>query len=250
MASLSDGSESSPKAAGLFATTHWSVVLQAGTAPSSQAAAALEELCRTYWYPLYAYVRRYGYNPQDAQDLTQAFFTRLLQKNSFANADRDKGRFRSFLLGALKHFLADEKAKAQALKRGGGMVVISWERDYAEERFGQEPLDEQSPDWLFDRHWALTVLDRAASRLRDEYARRGEEHLFERLKEYLSGERPSYMETAHLLHLSESAVKSAIFRLRRRYHELVREEVAQTVINPNDVVLELRHLMDHFNTAS
>jgi RNA polymerase sigma factor (sigma-70 family) len=249
MGSSKDGSESSPGAAGSFATTHWSVVLQAGTAQSTQAGAALEQLCRTYWYPLYLYVRRCGYSPEDAEDLTQEFFAHLFAKNSIAGADRDKGRFRSFLLGALKHFLLDEKAKAQARKRGGGRVIISWERDYAEERFGQEPLDAQSPDRLFDRRWALTVLDQATRRLRDEYRARHDLPLFEQLKVFVVGDAtaPTYTETAQTLGLSESAVKSAIFRLRRRYHELVREEVAQTVTNTDEVALELRHLMDVFS---
>ncbi len=234
-----------------FATTHWSVVLAAGHPSSPDAQAALEKLCRTYWYPLYAYVRRRGYKPEDAQDLTQEFFARLLQKNSIAGADRTKGRFRSFLLGALEHFLADEHDRAGAKKRGGGQQFISWEQDFAEKRFADEPTDELSPDKIFDRRWALTVLEQAASRLRDEYQAAGNAPLFERLKTYVAGggAAPTYAATAAQLGLSESAVKSAIFRLRRRYHELVREAVAQTVADPQELEEEIRHLMAVFSNS-
>jgi DNA-directed RNA polymerase specialized sigma24 family protein len=201
--------------------------------------------------PFYLYVRRRGHSPEDAQDLTQALFARLLEKNSLAAAHPHKGRFRSFLLGALKHLLADEHAKAQAKKRGGGQVLVSWEQATAEAQFSQEPTDEESPDRLFDRRWALTVLERAVSRLREEYCSGGDGPLFERLKVYVTGEMaaPSYADTAAALGLSESAVKSAIYRLRRRYHELVRDEVAQTVADPNELEAEIRHLMAVFNTS-
>jgi len=224
------------------------VLAAAGQPESPQAAVALEQLCRTYWYPLYLYVRRRGHSPEDAQDLTQALFVRLLEKNSLAAARPGKGRFRSFLLGTLKHLLADEHAKAQAKKRGGGHVLVSWEQAAAEAQFSQEPMDEASPDRLFDRRWALTVLDRAVSRLREEYRRPGDGPQFERLKVYVTGElaAPSYADTAAALGLSESAVKSAIYRLRRRYHALVRDEVAQTVADPNELEAEIRHLMAVF----
>lgn len=227
-----------------FSTTHWSVVLEAGHGDSAEVAAALEQLCRTYWYPLYAYVRRRGYTPEDAQDLTQEFFARLLEGNSIASAVKDKGRFRSFLLGAMKHLLADENAKAEAKKRGGGKVIISWEQHHAEEQFGHEHANEQSPDRLFDRRWALTVLSQAAARLRAEFAVVGDTTLFEHLKSYVTSDQaaPPYATTASLLGLSESAVKSAIFRLRRRYAELVRDEVAETVNNTADMEDELRYL--------
>jgi RNA polymerase sigma-70 factor (ECF subfamily) len=234
---------------GLFATTHWSVVLAAGREESPQAAEALGKLCRTYWYPLYAYIRRRGHSPEDAQDLTQEFFARLLEKHSVAGADREKGRFRSFLLGALKHFLADEKDKAEAKKRGGGRTIISLEQACAEERFGAEPADELSPDKIFDRRWALTVLEQATTRLRAQYQGEGQAQLFDSLKSYVTGERAalSYAEAAARLGLSESAVKSAIYRLRRRYHGLVREEVAQTVADPKELEEEIRHLMAVFS---
>ncbi len=233
-----------PASGASFSTTHWSVVLAAGQKGDAQASAALEQLCRTYWYPLYAYVRRRGYLPEEAEDLTQEFFARLLERNSIASADERKGRFRSFLLGAMNHLLADENAKAQAKKRGGGQTIISWERDDAEAQFAHEPLDQQSPDRLFDRRWALTVLNRAALRLRAEFTAAGTAPLFEHLKIYVTGETaaPPYAATASSLGLSESAVKSAIFRLRRRYAELVREEVAQTVSDAKDLEEELRFL--------
>ncbi|MHC1768172.1 MAG: RNA polymerase sigma factor [Verrucomicrobiia bacterium] len=252
MDSPSDGVEPSAKGSGLFTTTHWSVVLSAGQQDSPLAAEALEKLCRTYWYPLYAYVRRCGHGPDDAQDLTQEFFARLLEKSSLARADRAKGRFRSFLLGALNHFLADEQDRAQAQKRGGGQTFISWDQDDAEERFGAEPADELSPDKLFDRRWALTVLEQAANRLRDEYQAAGRRQFFDLLKGYVAGEQvvPSYAVTAARLGLTESAVKSAVFRLRRRYHELVREGVAQTVAGPAELEDEIRYLVAIFSSPA
>ena len=215
------------------------------------AAQALETLCRDYWYPLYAYVRRRGYCPEDAQDLTQEFFARLLKGNSLARADCAKGRFRSFLLGALNHFMADEKDRAEAKKRGGGQTLISWDQDDAEERFGAERMDELSPERIFERRWALSVLEQAAARLRNEYEAAGQPQLFEQLKSYIEGgtDTPTYVETATRLNLSESAVKSAIFRCRQRYHELVRVEVGQTVADANELDEELRHLRAIFSES-
>ncbi len=233
----------------LFATTHWSVVLAAADQEKPEAAAALEKLCRTYWYPLYVDIRRHGHSPEDSRDLTQEFFFRLLERNSFAAADRGKGRFRSFLLGALKHFLADEHDKAAAQKRGGGKTIISWEDAGAEKRFGTEPVDELSPDKLFDRRWALTVLDQATAHLRARYEAESSLQLFDALSCYLTREiaAPSYAETAARLGLSEKAVASAIFRLRRCYHSLVREEVAQTVSDPQELEDEICYLMNVFS---
>jgi RNA polymerase sigma-70 factor (ECF subfamily) len=234
---------------GVFATTHWSVVLAAGQQESPQAGEALEKLCQAYWYPLYVYVRRRGHGPEDAQDLTQEFFARFLQKNSVAAADPAKGRFRSYLLGALKHFLADERDRAQAKKRGGGQTMLSWEQDRAEARYRQEPTDDLSPDKVFDRRWALTVLQQATARLRQEYQAVGQLGLFEGLKTFVtaSGAAPSYLQAAARLGLTESAVRSAIYRLRRRYHALIREEVAQTVGDPLQLEEEIRHLMSVFS---
>jgi RNA polymerase sigma-70 factor (ECF subfamily) len=187
MNSPSNGVEPSAKIPRLFTTTHWSVVLAAGQNDSPLAVEALEKLCRMYWYPLYAYVRRRGYGPDDAEDLTQEFSARLLEKNGLARADRAKGRFRSFLLGALNHFLADEKDRAEAKKRGGGRTLISWDQQNAEERFGAEPMDELSPEKIFERRWALSVLEQAATRLRNEYDAAGQAQLFEQLKSYIEG---------------------------------------------------------------
>ncbi len=233
----------------LFATTHWSVVLAATDQENPEAAAALEKLCRTYWYPLYAYIRRRGYSLDDAQDLTQEFFCRLLETSTFAGADPAKGRFRSYLLGALKHFLADEHDKAAAQKRGGGKRIVSWEEAGAEKRFEAEPADELSPDKIFDRRWALTVLDQATAQLRARYEAEGSLELFDALSCYLTREisAPSYAESAATLGLSERAVASAIFRLRRCYHSLVREEVAQTVSEPQELEDEIRYLMNVFS---
>jgi RNA polymerase sigma factor (sigma-70 family) len=237
---------------GLFATTHWSVVLAAGDPTSPQAAEALEKLCRTYWYPLYAHVRRQGYSPEVAQDLTQEFFIRILRSRSLSGARREKGRFRSFLLGALKHFLADARDEARAKKRGGGQIMISWEQHLAEERYAREPVDDASPDRLFERRWALTLLEQAAARLQAEYEATGRAHAFAVLRGYVTAAGPesSYAESAAVLGLTESAVKSAIFRMRRRYHELVREEVAQTIGDPAELEAEIRHLMTLFSSAT
>jgi len=228
------------------------VVLAAGQQDTRESAFALEQLCRTYWLPIYGYIRRWGYAPEDAQDLTQEFFARLLRKNSIGAADREKGRFRSFLLGSLKHLLADAKAKDQAVKRGGGRTLLCWEALGPEERFKAEPADRLSPDRIFDRRWAMTVLEQATRRLRAEYDGPGRRQLFEELKAYVSGGAlsASYAQTAARLALSESAAKSAIFRLRRRYHELVREEVAQTVTNPNDLEEEIHYLMSLFSVGA
>lgn len=239
-------------AGGIFATTHWSVVLAASESSSAQASHALEQLCRAYWYPLYVYVRRRGYSAADAEDLTQEFFTRLLHHHSIAGAQQTKGRFRCFLLGALKHLLADETARARAKKRGGDRFILSWEQDGAEQRFAQEPADGSSPERLFERRWALTVLNHAAARLRAEFTTVGDAPLFEHLKAYVTGEAtaPTYATTANQLGLSESAVKSAIYRLRRRYGELVRAEVAQTVSDANELEAEIRHLRLVFSVRS
>jgi RNA polymerase sigma factor (sigma-70 family) len=228
-----------------FTTTHWSVVLSARDQDSPQAAAALEKLCRTYWYPLYAYVRRQGHNEPSAKDLTQEFFVRLLQKHRLDHVQREKGRFRSFLLASLKHFLTDEWDKARAQKRGSGQTLLSLDDDTAEDRYRLEPADTMTADKLFEQRWALTLLDQAKTRLKEEYAQAGKADLYERLRVFEAGDpaAPTYSEVAAEFGLTESAVKSAAHRLRQRYGELVREEVAHTVDSPTEIDEELRHLI-------
>jgi DNA-directed RNA polymerase specialized sigma24 family protein len=227
-----------------FALTHWSVVLAAGRSDSPQAHDALQRLCCAYWPPIYAFVRRQGYSPHDAQDLTQGFFTRLLEKNSFADADRTKGRFRSFLLGALKHFLANEWDKANAQKRGGGRIIIPIDVVSAETTCGFEPADTLTADKVFERRWALTLLDQVLRRLRQEYVSDGKEEMFHQLKQTLTGASRSapYAEIAVRLQTSEGAIKVAVHRLRQRYRELLRAEIAGTVASASEVEDEIRNL--------
>ncbi len=228
-----------------FTTTHWSVVLAAGEPQSPGAAQALETLCRTYWYPIYSYVRRRGYTPEDAQDLTQDFFAQLLRKNYAGRADRNKGRFRTFLLHALSEFLADQRERANALKRGGGQVFMSLDEEAPEDRYRQEVPDKLTPEKLFERRWARTVLDRALERLRSEFVAKGKKKDYEVLRTFEPGEQGalSYAEAALRLGVSESAVKSMIHRLRQRHGELVREEIAHTVPTAAEIDEELRYLV-------
>lgn len=234
-----------PPLAAQFATTHWSVVVAAGGPDLPQRTEALEQLCRSYWYPLYAYVRRRGFGPEDAQDLTQEFFARLLKKNYPAQADRAKGKFRSFLLLTLNHFLADEFDRASTRKRGGGQTFISLDQDEAEGRYRREPADDLSPEKLFERRWAQSILENALKRLREEYGADSPPETYAVLKGFEPGEQLtlSYGEAAARLGLSESALKSKIHRLRQRHRELVREEIAQTVCTSTEVDEELRHLL-------
>jgi RNA polymerase sigma-70 factor (ECF subfamily) len=228
-----------------FSATHWSVVMAAGGQGSPQAAEALEKLCRTYWYPLYAYVRRRGYNGDDAQDLTQEFFIRLLEKNYPSQADPAKGKFRSFLLLRLNHFLADERDRAATQKRGGAKVFISLDEESPEGRYGLEPADELTPEKIFERRWAQTILDQAVARLQAEFVADGKAMIYEVLRAFQPGEQNtlSYADAAARLGLSESAVKSMIHRMRQRHRELVREEIAHTVSTAAEVDEELRHLI-------
>ena len=230
--------------AGTFATTHWSVVLMAGQSTDSQASEALEQLCRTYWYPLYAYVRRRGHGHEDAQDLTQGFLLQLLERKSFARVDRERGRFRSFLLGGLNYFLADEHARANAQKRGGGRPVVSFDALAAEQRYSLEPLDQLSPDKLFERQWALALLDRVLARLEHEFQEAGKGDLFERLRGFLVAEvgQETYAAAAAGLGMTGEAVKKAVQRMRHRYYALFREEVSHTLADPAEVDEELRYL--------
>jgi RNA polymerase sigma-70 factor (ECF subfamily) len=228
----------------LFATTHWSVVVEAGQDDSPRASEAMAELCQTYWYPLYVYVRRKGYPAHDAQDLTQEFFARLLARNYMSGADRRKGKFRSYLLGTLEHFLAKEWRRARAEKRGGGRTVFSLDAVDAENRYLLEPADELTAERIFDQRWAETLLNQALARLREEYRAEGKALLFEKVEPLLSGEGPegSYAEIRASLSMAESAFKMAVHRMRRRYGELVRAEISQTVSTSEAVEEELRYL--------
>jgi DNA-directed RNA polymerase specialized sigma24 family protein len=225
-----------------FPTTHWSVVLSAGRDTSVVADSALESLCRAYWYPLYVFVRRKGYEAHEAQDLTQSFFTRLLEKDYLRTVDRSKGKFRSFLLAALGHFLANTWRDAHAQKRGGQARFISIEEDQGENQYLQLASSDLTPEELFDQQWAVTLLGKVVARLREEFAAHGKQALFEHLKVFLTGERrsQSYAELALKLETTEGALKMAVSRMRQRYGELLRAEIAHTVAGPQEVEEELR----------
>jgi RNA polymerase sigma-70 factor (ECF subfamily) len=230
--------------AGRFATTHWSVVLSASQPKSERYQQALEVLCRMYWFPLYAYLRRHGFDAQKAEDHIQAFFTSLLEKRGLRLADPKRGRFRSFLLTALKHFLANEHARAQAQKRGGGRKFLSLDIENAENQYIREPRDELSPEKLFERSWALAVLDRTMTRLQAEAVAAKKQNFFDCLKAYLTSDKNAvpYNEMAIKLKMTEGAVKVAVHRLRRRYRDLLRDEIAQTVTTEEQINEEIRDL--------
>jgi RNA polymerase sigma factor (sigma-70 family) len=236
--------EEPPNGRPAFSTTHWSVVLEAGQEDSPGAAEALERLCRTYWYPLYAFIRRKGHSPPDAQDLTQEFFARFLERKYVALADQSRGRFRTFLLRSLEHFLINEWAKAGAAKRVGAHRTISWDEVEAETRYLLESSNGNTPDKLFEKRWALSLLDQVMGRLREEFSEPDKRKLFELLKGNIWGRSAdaSYEEIACRLRMSESAVKVAAHRMRQRYRELLRTEVAQTVATSAEVDEELRYL--------
>lgn len=241
--------DSVPPGARQFVTTHWSVVIRARQGDTT-AQQALSELCCTYWYPLYAFVRRLGQSPQDAEDLTQAFFTRLLEKNYIAAADQEKGRFRTFLLITLKRFLANEWDRQHAQKRGGFATVISIDQSLAESRFGAEPAHQETPDVLFERQWAMTLLEQVMARLQAEFAATDRAEQFTYLRACLTKDDAAlpYAEIGARLGLTEPAVKMAVQRLRARYRELLRDEIAKTVASPDDIEDELRHLFAVFGT--
>jgi RNA polymerase sigma-70 factor (ECF subfamily) len=227
-----------------FASTRWSLVAAAGQSRSRESQDALATLCGLYWYPLYAYARRRLDNVDDAQELTQAFFVQLLEKDYLQEADPRRGRFRSFLLAAFSHFLSNELGKLRAQKRGGGRQLITLDFQAGERQYHLEPADHATPETIFERRWALTLLEQTLACLREEFASAGKQSLFESLKETLTGEGPSrpYVQVARELGISETAVKVAVHRLRRRYQELIRAEIAQTVARPQDVDDELRDL--------
>src|SRR5437867_7863904 len=230
--------------AAAFTTTHWSVVLEAqGESPAAQE--ALEKLCRIYWRPIFAFLRRQGIGPTEAEDLTQGFFAQLLEHKSFDAVRKEKGRLRSYLLGALKYFVADEQRRAMAIKRGKGQRLISLEELRAEEQIEMEPADPVTAEMIYERRWALTVLERVLSRLKDEYRTAGNATLFDSLKQLLPDEpgAPSQAEIAGKLGMNENAIRQAFYRFRQRYQSLLREEIAHTVATPGDIEDELRHLI-------
>jgi RNA polymerase sigma-70 factor (ECF subfamily) len=227
-----------------FTTTHWSVVLEAqGESPAAQE--ALEKLCRTYWRPIFAFLRRQGVPPEEAEDITQGFFAELLERRSLSAVRKEKGRLRSFLLGGLKYFLANEERRAMAVKRGKGQCPIPLEELRAGERIEMEPADTMTAEMIYERRWALTVLERVLGRLKEEYHAADNAALFDSLKELLPDEpgSPSQAEIAARLEMTENAVRQAFYRFRQRYQALLREEIANTVATPGDIEDELRHLI-------
>ena len=250
---MSDPKEQAPqRLAGEFPTTHWSVVLAAADSAVPWAPEALEELCRTYWSPVYAFVRRQGYSPDDTLDLTQGFFARFLERKQVKLADRDRGRLRSFLLVSLKNFLANEWSHGQAKKRGGGHSFISLEEQReAETRLMAEPADPGAPpDQAFEKRWALTLLDQALSCLRDESAAAGGKEHFDALKVFVWGDQTSVsqVEVAARLGMTANALGVAVHRLRRRFGEFLREAIARTIVSENEIDVELRHLIEAIGT--
>ena len=227
-----------------FTTTHWSVVLEAqGESPAAQE--ALEKLCRTYWRPIYSFVRRQGFVAAEAEDLTQGFFESLLEHRNLNAVRKEQGRLRSYLLGALKYFLSEKRRRGMAIKRGKGQRLIPYEELRADERVGLEPADQVTAELLYERRWASTVLERVLNLLKAEYHRAGNADLFDALKQLLPGEpdAPSQKQVAAQLGMTENAVRQAFYRFRQRYQSLLREEIAHTVATPGDIEDELRHLI-------
>ena len=226
-----------------FATTHWSLIASAGRHSSTESRAALATLCQSYWYPLYAYLRRKGYQAAEAQDLTQSFFADLLEKERLQLADQQRGRFRSFLLAALNNFVANQWRNAQAIKRGGGRALLTLDVQSGEDRYRLEPAHELTAERMFERRWAMTLLERTIDRLREEHVRSDKEELFEQLKGHLGqGGGAPYREVAERLGMSETAVKVAAHRMRKRCGEILREEISHTVDGPDAVDEELQQL--------
>lgn len=244
---MSTGPRTSPSG-DIFATTRWTMVLAAGQRSTPESDVALEELCRTYWYPLYAYVRRRGHSKEDAEDLTQAFFARLLEKNSLQGLSSERGKFRAFLLAALKHFLANEWDRASRQKRGGGAVHLSLDWESGDERYQCDAVDALSPDVQYDRAWAVTLLERVVARLREEHVAEQKAALFDALKPFLTMEKGviPYAEFATQLEMSEGAARVAVHRLRQRYREVLREEIAQTLADSSKVEDEMQALFASF----
>lgn len=229
-----------------FATTQWNVVLKARDAPAPQAREALAELCETYWYPIYAFVQRSGFNPDAAQDLTQAYFACLLEKDFLESVRPEAGRFRSFLLASLKHFMANEWDKQKAQKRGGHLRRVTLDQDGATSRYGVEPASHLTPEDVFEKKWAQTLSERALGSLQAEWDKRGKTEQFRLYQGFLTANQPelSYSDLAARLTLSEGATRVAVHRLRHRYAKLLREEIAGTVRDPSEIEDELRHVLE------
>ncbi len=229
-----------------FDTTSWSLILRAASDDDDEARLALALLCEHYWYPVYAYVRRQGVSAADAEDLTQGYFARFLEKGVVRDAQRDRGRFRAFLLASVRHFLSNERDRERAKKRGGGRRLVSLDAEAAENRLASEPADPSTPETQFERIWAHTLLERVHERLATESARRGTAERYERLRPFLVGAEPEagYDEIAREWGVGESAVRVALHRLRRRFGDVLREEIGRTVDEPGDVDDELRHLLE------
>jgi RNA polymerase sigma-70 factor (ECF subfamily) len=242
---MSAGTDSSCSFSGEFTTTHWSVVLKAGDGASPLAFEALEQLCTAYWFPLYVYVRRQGFDPPEAQDVTQGFFEQLIEKEFLKDVDPNKGRFRSFLLAALKHYVLNQRKHAGRQKRGGNQIIVPIDTDQAETRFLGEAGAESTAERAFDRRWAMTVMELGLQRLRDEYRAAGKEPLFLALKKFVSAEAApgEYQELAPRLELTKNAVGVTVHRLRQRYGELIRAEIANTVAQPLEIEEEMRYLL-------
>lgn len=237
-------------AGGSFKTTQWSLVLSADGSPGSASFRALEKLCQTYWFPVYTFIRRQAKSPEDAQDLTQEFFSRFLARGGFSKADRERGRFRSFLLTSVKHFLTEDWRKANRQKRGGGQLVLSYTADEAESRYTAEPMDELTPDRVFDQRWAEALLERVMARLRMDYEVTGRAAIYQQLQQLIWGGNSelSYEEMGAKLGMNEGAVKVAVHRLRQRFREQLHAEVAETVDKESDVDSEIRHLLGMFGS--
>ena len=229
-----------------FATTQWSQVLAARDGSDTRAQEALTGLCETYWFPLYSYIRSRGHDPDDARDLTQAFFANLLEKDILEEVEPSAGRFRSFLLASLKHFVANERRRERALKRGGGMQSISLDCAEAEQRFRYETTTQASPDEVFEYRWAMTVLEQALTRLQREWVDTGRGEQFDCLKPHLTGQEPRtpFRDVGVQLRMSEVSARGAMYRLRQRFGQLIRAEVAETVADSEKIDDEVRHLLD------
>jgi RNA polymerase sigma-70 factor (ECF subfamily) len=228
-----------------FVTTRWSQVLAAGLNSSAESEQALSHLCRTYWYPLYAFIRRSGHSPHDAEDLTQGFFAQVLEKNVFRGVAPGRGKFRSFLLASLRNFMANERDRHHTVKRGGKYTLVSLDDESAEDRYRCEPFHEATPEKLFEQSWSLTVIDAALRHLRDEYAAAGKSEMFEALQDRLIGaeDSQSYADLAAKLRMPEGALRMTVLRLRRHFGYLLRTEIAHTVGSPAEIEEELRHLI-------